>query len=211
MRWKLRSAPERSTFTETPGYLPSNSLATFSPSARSTEVYQTTLPSFLAASIRSGVIFSAAGADWAELIQPLAASAVAEPASTRRRVSFLVIVRFLLSTFGRQTQPHLLARRDVLRRRCGHPKLRLVGERDRVVARRAEEHLAADDAAQPVPARRLGRRKLDLVLADRHRHGLALGERPPGRLERAAGDRDVRGIDRPALEDVAAADEAGDE
>src|ERR1700746_2230893 len=84
----------------TPGYLASKSLATFSPKVRSTEVYQTTLPSFLDASTSSGVIFSDGGADWAELAQPLAASAVAEPASTRRRVSFLVILRFLLSTPG---------------------------------------------------------------------------------------------------------------
>src|SRR6185437_16360755 len=124
MRWKLRSAPERSTFTDTPGCLPSNSLATFSPSARSTEVYHTTLPSFLAASISSGVIFSAAGADWAELIQPLAASAVAEPASTRRRVSFLVILRFLLSTPGIVRPAN--AATPVGRARCPAPAVRLL-------------------------------------------------------------------------------------
>src|SRR5664280_1350358 len=62
MRWNTRSAPLRSTRTATPGYLASKALATFSASGRSTEVYQTTLPSFLAASISAGVI-ALAGAD----------------------------------------------------------------------------------------------------------------------------------------------------
>jgi hypothetical protein len=38
-----------------PGYFASNALPTFSASGRSTEVYQTTLPSFFAASISAGV------------------------------------------------------------------------------------------------------------------------------------------------------------
>ena len=62
MRWNTRSAPERSTRTATPGYLASMALATFSASGRSTEVYQTTLPSFLAAAISSGVMAVAGGA-----------------------------------------------------------------------------------------------------------------------------------------------------
>src|SRR5471030_1221398 len=63
MRWNTRSAPERSTRTATPGYLASKALATFSASGRSTEVYQTTLPSFFAASIKAGVIALAGGAE----------------------------------------------------------------------------------------------------------------------------------------------------
>jgi len=50
-------------------------LATFSPSARSTEVYQTILPSFFAASTSAGVIASAAGAACAERPQDRAAVA----------------------------------------------------------------------------------------------------------------------------------------
>src|SRR5437764_219533 len=55
MRWKLRSAPERSAVAEMPGYFASNALATAVTSCRSSEPYQTTAPSFLAASISSGV------------------------------------------------------------------------------------------------------------------------------------------------------------
>src|SRR5215210_6730147 len=62
MRWNTRSAPERSTRTAMPGYFASNALPTFSESGRSTDVYQTTLPSFLAASTSAGVTGSAAGA-----------------------------------------------------------------------------------------------------------------------------------------------------
>src|SRR5882724_2272843 len=62
MRWNTRSAPERSTRTATPGYFASNDFAIFSATARSIDVYQTTLPSFFAASISAGVMASAAGA-----------------------------------------------------------------------------------------------------------------------------------------------------
>ena len=55
MRWNTRSAPERSTRTAMPGYFASNVLAIRSAAARSIEVYQTTLPSFFAASISAGV------------------------------------------------------------------------------------------------------------------------------------------------------------
>src|SRR5664279_6660467 len=51
MRCSRRSAPLRSTLQVTPGYLASNDLPICSDSLRSIEVYQTTLPSFLAASI----------------------------------------------------------------------------------------------------------------------------------------------------------------
>ena len=94
MRWKLRSAPERSTFTCTPGYLASNTLATRSAIVRSTEVYQITLPSFFAASTSSGVILLASGAACAERTKPLAIRAVVEVARTCRRVSFLVMRPF---------------------------------------------------------------------------------------------------------------------
>src|ERR1700733_9661963 len=62
MRWNTRSAPVRSTRTAMPGYFVSNALATRSAAGRSSEVYQTALPSFLAASIKAGVTELAGGA-----------------------------------------------------------------------------------------------------------------------------------------------------
>src|SRR5260370_6646685 len=100
MRWKLRSAPERSTLMATPGYLASNALATFSASGRSTDVYQVTLPSFFAASINSGVIFCASGGAPRTGVTKDPAAAIVEAARTRRRVSFLVMLHLLPSTRG---------------------------------------------------------------------------------------------------------------
>src|SRR6185312_5537147 len=60
--WNTRSAPLRSTRQATPGNLASNDLAMRSASGRSTEVYQTTLLSFFAASTRAGVMAVAGGA-----------------------------------------------------------------------------------------------------------------------------------------------------
>jgi hypothetical protein len=62
MRCSRRSAPLRSTLQDTPGYLASNALPICSESFRSIEVYQTTLPSFFAASISAGVTALAGGA-----------------------------------------------------------------------------------------------------------------------------------------------------
>src|SRR5206468_7006728 len=62
MRWNTRSAPVRSTRTPMPEYFASKARATFSAAGRSSEVYQTTLPSFFAAAISSGVIELAGGA-----------------------------------------------------------------------------------------------------------------------------------------------------
>src|ERR1041385_3434613 len=61
MRWNTRSAPARSTRTATPEYFASKLRAIFSASGRSTEVYQTTLPSFCAAATRSGVTAGGGG------------------------------------------------------------------------------------------------------------------------------------------------------
>ena len=91
MRWKLRSAPERSTFILTPGYWASNAFATFSASARSTDVYQENLPSFFAASISAGVIFVGSGGAARTGVMNASVAAAVEAASTWRRVSFLVM------------------------------------------------------------------------------------------------------------------------
>src|SRR5919106_6527455 len=85
IRWKRRSAPERSTRGAMPGYFTSNALAIFSATGRSTEVYQTTLPSFFAASINAGVMALAGGdAPQTGEVNAVAASA-AEPVRTSRR------------------------------------------------------------------------------------------------------------------------------
>src|ERR1700680_4780977 len=89
MRWNTRSAPVRSTRTATPEYFVSNARATRSAAGRSSEVYQTTLPSFLAASIKVGVTALAGGAAavtevaFIEVANAPAASAV-EPFKTSR-------------------------------------------------------------------------------------------------------------------------------
>src|SRR6516164_6879112 len=56
MRWKRRSEPLRPTRTEIAGCLVSKPLATFSATGKSTDVYQTTFPSFSAAAIRAGPV-----------------------------------------------------------------------------------------------------------------------------------------------------------
>src|SRR5882757_1665292 len=95
MRWKTRSAPERSTRTATPGYLASNDFAIFSATARSIDVYQTTLPSFFAASINAGVTDSAAGAAETTRVAN-AAHATAAELKTVRLLGFSIIARSLL-------------------------------------------------------------------------------------------------------------------
>src|SRR6478752_10145706 len=86
LRWNTRSAPERSTRAATPGNLASNALAIFSASGRSTDVYQTTLPSFLAASMSAGVMALGGGAADMTLVENAAPAASAlEPISTSRR------------------------------------------------------------------------------------------------------------------------------
>ena len=76
-----------------------NEAAIFSDTDRSIEVYQTTLPSFFAASISCGVIASAGGACAREgeantVPNASAAEALSEPCSTSRRESF----RFLIAS-----------------------------------------------------------------------------------------------------------------
>src|SRR5262245_7841083 len=90
MRWNSRSAPLRSTRTGMPGNFASNDLATRSAADRSIEVYQTTLPSFLAASIRGGGVGSARGA--AGLIGRAETARAAAPAAfgTAGRDGFLL-------------------------------------------------------------------------------------------------------------------------
>src|ERR1035438_3193727 len=110
MRCSSRSAPLRSTLQVTPGYLASNALPICSDSLRSIEVYQTTLPSFLAASISAGVTALAGGAAESTRVENEAPAASApEPTSKSRRenfnffigVSSLNIILLFRPVFGR--------------------------------------------------------------------------------------------------------------
>src|ERR1039458_2070990 len=86
MRCSRRSAPLRSTLQDTPGYLASNALPICSESFRSIEVYQTTLPSFFAASISADVTALAGGAaDSTRVENEAPAASTPEPINTSRR------------------------------------------------------------------------------------------------------------------------------
>src|SRR5471032_2421002 len=105
MRCSRRSAPLRSTLQDTPGYLASNALPICSESFRSIEVYQTTLPSFLAASSSAGVTALAGGAADSTRVENAAPAASAlEPIKTSRRENlerFIGVSSFFLFLFFR--------------------------------------------------------------------------------------------------------------
>src|SRR5882724_543130 len=91
MRWNTRSAPERSTRTATPGYCASNDFAIFSATARSIEVYQTTLPSFFAAPLSAGVAGAAGGAAAITRVESAApAGGVEEGRKVRREYPIMI-------------------------------------------------------------------------------------------------------------------------
>src|SRR4029079_17016300 len=203
MRWNTRSAPVRSTRTSMPPNFSLNEAAIFSDTDRSIEVYQTTLPSFFAASISCAVIASGGGASAraGEANTVPSASAVeacSEPCSTSRLESFRVFMASSASSFyrlrrlfratprhapaadarpaalGRQRQPDLCAfgHRGLGWR--GHAQCGAVGHLDHVVARHAEIDLTRHHRLDRILRReRRLRRKLDVVLADRHRRTLA--------------------------------------
>src|SRR5512145_2926599 len=158
MRWNTRSAPVRSTRTATPGYLASNERAIFSANGRSTEVYQTTLPSAFAASISCGVTALAAGAADTTEANALDAANAVVPLSTSRRemIGFRIVVFSWISlslsraasssaqhpaAFGRQMEPDRGSARDVLGRGGDHAQLGAVGRLDQIVAAGAEKDL----------------------------------------------------------------------
>src|ERR1700761_6545449 len=70
-----------------PGYLASNALPSFSPTGRSIDEYRMTFPSFLAASIRSGVIDTGAGLCASTRVDSADSPSAAELLMTSRRVS----------------------------------------------------------------------------------------------------------------------------
>src|ERR1700750_1798030 len=118
MCWNTRSAPVRSTRTSMPPNFSLKEPAIFSATARSIAVYQTTLPSFFAASINCGVIASAGGAAArTEDANTEPSARAVEPFSTARLEIFLFFIAvlpfgFFLSAqraaaFGWQNQPDL--------------------------------------------------------------------------------------------------------
>ena len=93
MRCSRRSAPLRSTLHDTPGYLASKALPICSDNFRSIEVYQTTLPSFLAAAISSGVTLLAGGAaDSTRVEKALPTASALDPISKPRRETFELFI-----------------------------------------------------------------------------------------------------------------------
>ena len=142
MRCSRRSAPLRSTLHCTPGYLASKALPICSDSLRSIEVYQTTLPSFLAASISAGVTALGGGAaDSTRVENDAPAASAPEPINRSRRENFERFMRilpelrlFVLSRprladqrpafFRRQVQPDSAALREALAGGGDDPQLR---------------------------------------------------------------------------------------
>src|SRR5512135_1425518 len=141
-RWNSRSAPVRSTRTEMPGNFCSNARATFSASGKSTDVYQTTMPSFCAAAMRSGVIAVGGGAaartGVANRVPAAALAAVA--CSTSRLVNprFMAILLLVFSgrqraaAFRRQVQPNRATTGKILAGRGDDTKLRAAIELDQI-------------------------------------------------------------------------------
>src|SRR3954471_20912365 len=78
-----------------PGYCASNALPSFSPTGRSIDEYRITLPSFFAASTRSGVIDTAAGAAAITRVDHAVRPSAAEPLMRSRRDNFFRIVGLL--------------------------------------------------------------------------------------------------------------------
>src|SRR4051794_2730913 len=76
-----------------PGYCASNALPSFSPTGRSIDEYRITLPSFFAASTRSGVIDTGAGAAAITRVANAVSPSEAEPLMTSRRDNFFRITQ----------------------------------------------------------------------------------------------------------------------
>src|SRR5262245_13354016 len=226
IRWKMRSPPERSTRTAIPGYLASKALAMRSATGRSTAVYHTALPSFLAASISCGVTLAGATVAAAAPGSEGAASAVtASPCAKPRRVRITpaMIVSFdfwpnvsanqCLAAGRRQYQVHARARREVGFRRGRDAQLLAIADLDNIVARGAEKDVAQHFALQGIGRRSptVGGQQADVVLAHRGGGGRARRERAIVAFDAAAGKGKPLVVQRLTPNDVAAAKEARDE
>src|SRR4029079_5797942 len=157
MRWHTRSAPVRSTRTETPGNFASNALPIFSASGRSTEVYQTTLPSFFAASISAGVIELAGGAARTRVencgasVAPSAAAPDCLMSSRRDQIDFFIhflhfcaprLFAQCAAALRRQMQPDCAAGRHVVFGRRHNAQRAAVFCFDHIIPAAAEKDLA---------------------------------------------------------------------
>src|ERR1700732_2021168 len=136
----MRSAPERSTRVAMPGYFISNVFAIFSATGKSTEVYQATLPSLRAASIRVGVIELASGgaAFSGEANAPNTSAVDPFNRSRRENFSFLIAAFSLpdqcMAAFRRQMQPDRRLRHNIFLRRRNHTQQRSARGFDDVIA-----------------------------------------------------------------------------
>src|SRR3954447_2383710 len=235
IRWNTRSAPLRSTRTVMPGYFASKALPTFSATGRSTAVYQTTLPSFFAASISFWSMADAVGA-CARIgdAKVLAAANAVVPFRTSRLENLHLVIGFSpcwfrvfivrlswrrdFSAHQRtailrwQLQPNRRALRDAFPGRGDDAQLRAVGDLDHVIAAVAEKDLADDGGGHDVfRLLRLGRADGDGVLADRDGVGAARRELGAGAAQRRACEGDAAVIEILAAHHIARTDEAGDE
>src|SRR5215213_247316 len=189
-RWNTRSAPVRSTRTSMPPNFSLKEAAIFSDTERSMEVYQTTLPSFFAASINCGVMASGGGAAArAGVANTVPSASAVEPLSEVFRMSRLDNFRFCIAfssasltaqrpaTFRRQRQPDLGAPRHRVVGRRHHAQGGAIWRFYHVVAAGTEKDLTRHRGLDGILAvlRRL-RRELDVMLADRDHAALARGE-----------------------------------
>src|SRR5262245_10806934 len=230
MRWNTRSAPVRSTRTATPGYFASKALAIFSASGRSTEVYQTTLPSFFAASMSCGVTVLAGGAADVTFVEKAApATSALEPISTSRReirdpVIELSSMRGFLSfrpsissfcqcaaALRRQMQPDGTALRNVLGRTGEYAQLRAVLHLNHIITAAPEKDLPHYGRGHDVFALSLRRRNRDVMRADRYGRRCTCLDCLAAAAQRCSRKVDTRRIETLTFDNVARADEACDE
>src|SRR5215831_2594476 len=152
MRWRTRSEPERSTSMSMPGYSARNALATASATFTSTEVYQVTFASLVAAASIAGVVSWACAPGTRTQSAPAAYN---RPSSIR----FIAILQDC-NNYGRdsagetaaalRSEPHAHLRpcRDLQLRRRGNQDF--LTDIDDVVAMAAQISLAAYHAGHDV-------------------------------------------------------------
>src|SRR5438128_312140 len=174
IRWNTRSDPERSTSIWIFGYSLRKALAIASATFTSTEVYQTTLPSFSAAATSAGVVCCArSGAAMHSAAMVTAHSCrkllfMVPPVV--RLMNLLVLVRASVrepaAALGRKAYTDARAGRDV--ERGGRGDQHLLPDVDDVVAVTAEISMLAHDAGQHVRTGRCLAHDLEIVHLDAH-------------------------------------------
>src|SRR5581483_6763805 len=229
MRCSSRSAPVRSTLQATPGYFASKALPICSESLRSTEVYQTTFPSFFAASIRAGVTAVAGGAADMTLVENAApATSALDPISTSRREIFERFIdvpsialfccpppTFLSAqcpaALRRQIQPDGAPLRNILARAGEHAQLGAVPGLNHIIPAAAEKDLAHNRRRHRILALALRCGNCNVMWPDRHRDRSTRAEFGAAAFEGRAGKLDTRTFKAFAPDYVARTDETCDE